>query len=147
MTFADKHDFNVVSFRSAFADRVMNTFRENRNAISKSKMVLFVVVPRGSGFKIDKSLEFTDGKKRMEKPKDIECRLHPVDLTGPDKIFKSIGELMGAILRGPGEKCIAGAVEKVSERTGQNQSWLRRPGLRPRRTAEPTSKKKKKGAK
>jgi hypothetical protein len=142
MTIADRHDFNVVSFRRAFADRVMNTFRENGDKINESKMVLFVVVPRGSGFNIDKSLEFTNGKEWVKKPKEIESLLHPVDLTGPDKVFESIGELMDKILRGPSRKSIVVAAEAGSEGEGQRQSWFRRSGLRLRHTEEPTSKKK-----
>jgi hypothetical protein len=99
MTIADKHDFNVASFRNAFAGVVMNTFRANGDEINESKMVLYVVVPMGSNFNVDKNLNFTNGKNKVDKPKELECRLHPVDLSDPNSISDSIRELMEAIGR------------------------------------------------
>jgi hypothetical protein len=58
VTIADKHDVNVVSFRRAFADRVM------------SNMVMFVVVPMVSQFKCQRRRDAHRRHKRTGKEAD-----------------------------------------------------------------------------
>jgi hypothetical protein len=95
MTIKDRRDFNIVSFRSKFADQVKEAFR-TRHRIDK--LVVYIVVPKGSKFVSLSCLSLTDGKKILtEKPDDVQFLIHRIDMENLDSILKSTRRLMSNI--------------------------------------------------
>lgn len=95
MTIKDRRDFNVVGFRSKFANQARESLSSQVNI---DKLVVYVVVPEDGKFDSLKCLRFTDGKKQLpDKPTDIEFKIYKVRMEDLDSIFHSIRQLLGEI--------------------------------------------------
>lgn len=94
MTIKDRRDFNVVAFRSKFANIAKKALSANAKI---DTLVVYVVVPEGGKFDSLKCLKFTDGKNPEPEPEDIEFRIHRVNMKDLGTISKSIRQLMSGL--------------------------------------------------